>query len=382
MQDADGGFYFLVYPINEQYENVLPENGEPQVVWPKNTSVSAASTAALAEAGSSPAMKKYYPAAGRRLPGRRRDGLELPPGRHRQVRRREVPETHLLLATTGRTTTSTPGRPPPCMPQPATASYQTQLFSLFPNPADPSTFRWGWWSMAEGWGNAIRDYAFAASSGRLPAVRPRTPRTSAACEDQIVAAGDDVVQWAADSAYGTPFPTATKAVLGGGWYFSLDQASDMAVAYLVSPKPGPPERPGERHELRGRHQPGQCHLPHGPRPEAPAQQGLPVRRQLPPPAPALRHPAGPGHGRVRIPAIPTGPSCRNCPIPTDSGTNNTYPYYDRWSDAYNVTQEFITVNQARSFMATRAPRRPRPRARPGRGPPRPRPSPCRARRPR
>jgi hypothetical protein len=38
--------------------------------------------------------------------------------------------------------------------------------------------------------------------------------------------------------------------------------------------------------------------------------------------------------------------------PTDSGSTNTYPYYDRWSDAYNVTQEFITVNQARSFMAT------------------------------
>ena len=25
-------------------------------------------------------------------------------------------------------------------------------------------------------------------------------------------------------------------MLGGGWYFSLDQASDMAVAYLISPK--------------------------------------------------------------------------------------------------------------------------------------------------
>jgi hypothetical protein len=38
--------------------------------------------------------------------------------------------------------------------------------------------------------------------------------------------------------------------------------------------------------------------------------------------------------------------------PTDGGSTDTYPYYDRWSDAYNVTQEFITVNQARSFMAT------------------------------
>ena len=38
MQDADGGFYYSVYPINREYESdVLPENGDPQVVWPKNT---------------------------------------------------------------------------------------------------------------------------------------------------------------------------------------------------------------------------------------------------------------------------------------------------------------------------------------------------------
>ena len=61
MQDADGGFYFLVYPANREYEsNVLPENGDAQVVWPKTTSVTAAAVAALAEAGSSPTMIKYW----------------------------------------------------------------------------------------------------------------------------------------------------------------------------------------------------------------------------------------------------------------------------------------------------------------------------------
>jgi hypothetical protein len=31
MQDADGGFYFLVYPKGREYEsNVLPENGDPR----------------------------------------------------------------------------------------------------------------------------------------------------------------------------------------------------------------------------------------------------------------------------------------------------------------------------------------------------------------
>ena len=40
MQDTDGGFYFLVYPQNREYENnVTPDHGDPQVVWPKTTSV-------------------------------------------------------------------------------------------------------------------------------------------------------------------------------------------------------------------------------------------------------------------------------------------------------------------------------------------------------
>ncbi len=64
LQDADGGFYFLTYPQTREYEdNVTPENGDPQVVWPKTTAVTAAATAALAQGASSPLFKKTYPAA-------------------------------------------------------------------------------------------------------------------------------------------------------------------------------------------------------------------------------------------------------------------------------------------------------------------------------
>src|SRR6185436_9636147 len=50
MQDADGGFYFSVYPRDREYEfDVLPENGDPEVVWPKNTTATAAGVAALAQ---------------------------------------------------------------------------------------------------------------------------------------------------------------------------------------------------------------------------------------------------------------------------------------------------------------------------------------------
>lgn len=59
MQDADGGLYFLVYPRNRAYEtDVLPDRGDPQIVWPKTTSVTAAAAAALAQCASSPVSTK------------------------------------------------------------------------------------------------------------------------------------------------------------------------------------------------------------------------------------------------------------------------------------------------------------------------------------
>jgi len=63
LQDADGGFYFLVYPKTREYEsNVLPDHGDAQVVWPKNTAATAAAVAALAQCAGSPEFKRHYPA--------------------------------------------------------------------------------------------------------------------------------------------------------------------------------------------------------------------------------------------------------------------------------------------------------------------------------
>src|SRR5688500_16699611 len=64
MQDNDGGFYFLVYPRDRQYEHdVLPDKGDPQVVFPKTTAATAAAVAALAQASSSPLFKAQFPEA-------------------------------------------------------------------------------------------------------------------------------------------------------------------------------------------------------------------------------------------------------------------------------------------------------------------------------
>src|SRR4029434_8417767 len=64
MQDVDGGFYFLVYPRTRRYENnVTHDKTHSQIVWRKNTSVTAAAVAALAQCASSPRFKKQFPEA-------------------------------------------------------------------------------------------------------------------------------------------------------------------------------------------------------------------------------------------------------------------------------------------------------------------------------
>jgi hypothetical protein len=351
MQDADGGFYFLVYPKTREYEaNVLPENGDSQVVWPKSTSVTAAAVAALAEAGSSPAMKQYYPQAAALYLQKAQLGWQFlmkaiakygKAGAYQKITFYTDDWTHddelawaaaAMFAATG------------------DAQYQTQLFQWFPNPADPATFRWGWWHMSECWGNAIRTYAFAARSGRLP-LNALDPAYLAACEAQVVAAGDAAVTWSQASAYATPFPTATKAVLGGGWYFSLDQASDMAVAYQINPKGayldalvGALNYEGGTNPINVTYLTG---LGQKRQRENVSQYAQNSRRILP----ATGIPLGQVTAAFEY-LSSYGSELSALSYPTDSGNGVTYPYYDRWSDDFNVTQEWITVNQARSFLAT------------------------------
>jgi hypothetical protein len=167
MQDDDGGFYFLVYPRERKYENnVLPDRGDPQIVWPKNTAATAASVAALAQAASSPRFKKIYPETSRLYLEKARKWWSFLQGaitRHgRDGAYQKI--THygddfmhddelawaaceLFLAT-------------------GDASFHQKFVTSF-DPADPATRRWGWWRLYESYGRAIRSYAFAAKTGRM-----------------------------------------------------------------------------------------------------------------------------------------------------------------------------------------------------------------------
>ena len=351
LQDADGGFYFLVYPRDREYEsNVMPDHGDPQVVWPKNTSATAAAVAALAQCASSPEFKKHYPKDAQRYLAQARLGWKFlssaisthgKAGAYQKITFYGDHYTHdeelawaaceLYLAT-GET------------------EFRDRLFEWLPNPDDSSTFRWGWWRMSESWGNAIRSYAFAARSGRM-ARKDLDPRYLRLCEGQVLAAGDDALEWSNKSAYATPFPPQTKAVNGAGWYFSLDQASDMAVAYAIDPKPeyidalvGAMNYEGGCNPVNVTYLTG---LGRKRQREIVDQYAQNDRRVLPPSGIPI------GNIQASFQFMPNyGPALRAATYPDDNAGRQPYPFYDRWSDAYNVTTEFIAVNQARSLLVT------------------------------
>ncbi len=348
MQDTDGGFYYSVYSILREYESdVLPENGDPVVVWPKNTSATAAAVAALAQCASSPHFKQAYPQAASNYLAEAQlgwtfltnaiaqNGLD---GAYQKIQhdgddfadRDELSwaACEMYLAT---------GDP----------QYQNDLFEWFPDPTDPATARWGWWWMYQCYGNAIRDYATAVTSGRLPANKLDT-NYLAECITTITNCGNANLQWSQDNAYGSSFPDETKAVLGAGWYFSAEQAFDLVVAQQFNPNPAYVDA-----ILRNLNYEGGCN---------PINQtyitglGWKRQREIVDQYSENDRCALPKDG-VPISNLQQGfvwtytyqwelsPLC----FP-DDGVTPPYAPYDRWCDFFNVTTEASTTDTARCLI--------------------------------
>lgn len=347
LQDSDGGFYFLVYPRDRRYETgVLPEKGDAQIVWPKNTAATAAAVAALAQAGSSPAMRRHYPENARRyleaaqrgwkflLSAIEKHGLDgvyqkLTHYGHDFTDRDELAwaAAELFAATGDR-------------------AYEEKLFAWL-NPLDPETRHWGWVRASYAYGCALRAYAFAVRSERLQANQVDRGYL-AKCESELRAAGDDAVRWSRQSAYGVSFPDATKRQRRGGWFFASDRAFDATVAYQLSPRPEYVEavlaninyelgvNPVNVSYITGMGTRQQREIVH--------QYAQADRRVLPP--------SGIPVGSVQAEFDYVGhykAELRQASYPPDEAASAPYPIYDRWSDAYNVQTEFVVTNQGRSL---------------------------------
>src|SRR5262249_18140165 len=208
--------------------DVLPDHGDPQIVYPKTTAVTAAAVAALAQCASSPRFKKEFPEAAARYLETAKKGWAFleraiakygKDGAYQKITHYGDDSMHndelawaaceLFLATGDK-------------------AYQDKVHDWL-KPSNPETRLWGWWRMYACWGNAIRDYAFGARSGRLKREQLDSSLL-AGRQNEIVAAAEGQWQRSRNSAYATSFPTETKATPTAGWDFSRAPAVSLARA--------------------------------------------------------------------------------------------------------------------------------------------------------
>ena len=349
IQDSDGGFYFLVYPQTRAYENnVTPDHGDAQVVWPKTTSVTAAAVAALAQCASSPLMKQKYPAAAALYLQKAQLGWQFltnaiarhgKNGAYQKITHygddfADADELvwaacEMFLAT-------------------GDQSIHQTFKSWMPDPTSTSTFRWGWWKMYACYGNAVRSYAFAARSGRLPA-SALDAAYLAKCETTITGCANDNLRWSQQCAYGSSFSEEAKRVRAAGWYFSASQAFDIAVGYQLNARADYLDAMVANMNYEGGCNPvnmtyvtglgwkRQRDIVHG--------YALNDRHVMPPTGIPL---ASIQSGFIYL--QPYGTELSALTYPSDDASN-PYPFYDRWADTWNVTTEFVVTDQARGLGA-------------------------------
>jgi hypothetical protein len=349
MQDADGGFYFLVYPRDRRYEdNVLPDQSDPQVVWPKTTAVTAAAVGALAEAGSSPLFKQQFPAEAALYLQKAQLGwnfLENALARHgkdgayqRATHYGKVFMHDDELAWAAAAMFAATGNP----------VYQEKLKAWF-SPDSVLSRRWTWWRLYEGYGCAARTYAFAARTGRLSANQLDNAYL-AKCDAEIKTAAEDQLRFAQENAYGTSFPDLNKVNPSAAWYFSSERAFDMTVAYQLERKPEFIEAILSNMNYEGGCNPVNVSYLTGlgwkRQRDVVHQYAQNDHRLLPPSG----IPQGNLQGGFQY-LDPYKGELTALGFPADWAASAPYPFYDRWGDSFNTSTEFVVVDQARSLAS-------------------------------
>jgi uncharacterized protein (TIGR02597 family) len=347
MQDADGGFYFLVYPRDRRYEDdVLPDQGDPQVVFPKTTAATAAAVGALAEIASSPTFRTQFPAEAAAYLQKARLGwaflmqaiaLHGKNGAYQKITHYGNEFMHddelawaaaALFAATGE------------------EIFHDKLREWY-DPENGATRRWSWWRLFEGYGCAARAYAFAARSGRLaPALLD--PSYLAKCEAEIVASGDDIARFAEQTAYGSSFPDPNKSFRTAGWFFSSERAFELAVAHQLAAKPAYLDAVTSNFGYEAGCNPVNVSYITGLGwkrwREIVHQYALNDQRVLPPSGLPLGNIQG-GFPYLENYKQELGALC----FPPDGAAIAPYPFYDRWGDTFNTTTEFVVMDQARAL---------------------------------
>ena len=339
-----------IYPRERKYEDdVTPDQGDPQIVYPKNTAATAAAVAALAQAATSPVFKKAYPKEAEKYLAAAKKGWDFLQraiakygwdGSYQKITHYGDLFHHddemawaavqMFLAT---------GDP----------KIQADLKSRF-DPKSREIKRWGWWRLPECYGNAMRSYVFGPRTGRQPAEK-LDPGLLEACTSELIAGADDESRRAQDCAYGLGFPGESKTFMNAGWFFGGDRAFDLAVGQVLAPKPA------YLHAIATN-----LGYEDGANPiNMPRMTGVGAFRQR-----DIVHQHSQNDWReLPVSGIPLGAlqggfmwlnryqkELGQTTFPSDGSKTDPYPLYDRWGDSFNTTTEFVIVTQARGMAAS------------------------------
>ena len=227
MQDDDGGFFFLVYPRDRAYElDVLPEHGDPQVVFPKNTAATAACSGALAQIAASPAMLAAEPAFAARCLAAARKGYAF---LHAAIAKYGFAGSYQTISHYGNFAGH---RDELCFAAAALyvatgeEVFQRDLMTWWPDPLSKDCMKWSWIPLTEGFGCAARLLA------QLP-IGKGDSGYRAKIHAAILAAADVYLKLSAADAYGLPLSLSTKRQAKAGWFWAMEPALDLAAASLI-----------------------------------------------------------------------------------------------------------------------------------------------------
>jgi hypothetical protein len=177
------------------------------------------------------------------------------------------------------------------------------------------------------------------------------------CQNEIAAMGDDQYRRARDCAYGTSFPNETKRTRSAGWYFSEDAAFDLAIAMQLDyPALNDPRKQYLEALLSNLNYIGGCNPVN-----VTYLTGLGWKRQR-----NIVDQYAENDGRIMPPpGIPIGnvqagfmwldaykKELGDLTFPSDGAQNNPYPFYNRWGDSFNVSTEFVILNEAHGLAAS------------------------------
>ncbi len=254
MQDTDGGFFSMVNPRYRRFENdVVPSQGDPQIVWPKTLLTSGIAVGALAQLAHSPSFQAAYPGAAARYRESAMKGwafLEAAVaehgvlGGHQRIfhygTQFEARDELAFAAAAMFAMTGDPyyeGRLMEWMPY-DTEFINHRTVSGF-RPYRRHTFQ----RLYESVGAAMRVYAFAnrgAHANQAVAYDDTLLLEKRYVDhviEEILAAGDDQLLRAQESPFGVSVTRESKSFGLTNYFFAASEAFDIITAHLIAPKP-------------------------------------------------------------------------------------------------------------------------------------------------